>query len=354
MDRENEFRDPYPKKRTRVLIIAGGRSDEHDASIKSARGIFEIASRSSELQVSILIITRQGCWLSESASHTVLFADITPTGGECTLHEPSLSELCDVVWPVIPDGQLQGLLEMGNVPYIGCEILAMALCRAKHMTKLVLSSQDIPIVRYFEFSDQVYIDNPEAILQQVKLLQAPWFVKPASLGSSIGVAKVKDDAFLHHAIEDAMRYDRRIIVEEGKDEIRELEVGVLGNHNPTVSQVDEVIHHADFFDYQTKYSSDTWQLQIPADIPPTIARKAQGLALQAFQLLDCADFARIDFFLDPHTDQLYLNEVNGTPTFTATSAFGRLMHGSGHSLVEVVEEIVRLGLERHSRKTKAW
>lgn len=182
MNRENELRDSYPKKRTRVLIIAGGRSDEHDASIKSARGVFEIASRSSELQVSILIITRQGCWLSESASHTALFADIAPTGRECRLHEPSLSELCDIVWPVIPDGPLQGLLEMANLPYVGCEILAMALCRAKDMTKLVLSSQGVPMVRYFKLSDQIYIDNPEAIMQQVKLLQPPWFVKPASLG----------------------------------------------------------------------------------------------------------------------------------------------------------------------------
>jgi D-alanine-D-alanine ligase len=350
MDRENELRN---SKRTRVLIIAGGRSDEHDASIKSARGVFEIASRPSKLRVSILIITRQGYWLSESASHTALFAETTPTEGEGTLHEPTLSDLCDVVWPVIPDGPLQGLLEMANVPYVGCETLSMALCRAKHMTKLVLSSQGIPMVRYFEFSDQAYIDNPQGIMQQVKSLQSPWFVKPASLGSSIGVTKVKDDAGLHDAIEHAMGYDRRIIVEEGKDEIRELETGVLGNRNPTVSHVGEVIHHAEFFDYQTKYSPGTWQLQVPADIPPTLALKAQGLALQAFRLLDCAGFARIDFFLDPRNDQLYLNEVNGTPTFTTTSAFGRLMQGSGHSLVEVAEEVVKLGLEGHSWKTKA-
>ena len=358
MDRQNRLRDSSAKKKTRVLIIAGGRSEEHDASIQSARGVFGPASKSSELQVSILIITREGRWLSESESQAALIAGDAPTGGELTLGEPPLAERCDIVWPIIHcrvggDGALQGLLEMGDVPYVGCEVLAMALCLDKHVAKLVLSSHGIPVVRHIMFSDEAYAENPQAIMQQVKSLQAPWFVKPANLGGSVGVTKVKDGALLHDAIEEAMRYDRRIIVEEGVKDVRELEVGVLGNHNPTVSPVGEVLHHAEFYDYETKYTPGKDQFLIPADVPLSVSEKAQAIALQAYELLDCAGFVRVDFFLDPSTDQLYLNEVNGSPAFTSTSAFPRLMQASGYSLVELIEVTVNLGLERYSVKTKA-
>lgn len=342
--------------RTRLLIIAGGPSEVHDASIMSGRAVFDAVSNNPKLRVSILVITRDGGWLSEADSKEAIMAGAATRGGEARPPAP-LSELFDVVFSLIDGwagggGAIQGLLEMERIPYIGCGPLASALSRDKQMAKEVLSRHGIPMVHHFAFTSDAYIENPESMMQQVLGLKAPWFVKPANLGSSVGVSKVKEQALLSKAIEEAMKYDRRIIIEEGVSNARELEVAILGNIHPRVSPVGEITYEGEIYDWESKYRAGKAQFHIPANIPGTIAKKLQAIALQAYHVLDCAGFARVDFFLDPQTENLYFNELTSSPSLTYYSIFPKLMQAEGYEMCGLIEALMKLAFERHTPRTE--
>ena len=343
-------------RKLRLLIIAGGCTGEHEISMLSGRTIYEFLSNMSKFHVRIVVITREGRWLSESDSHKALMAGNAPHGGEPTLPGPPLAERCDVVWSFVDDwngcgGVIQGYLETCGVAYMGCGPLATALCRDKVMAKEILKSHGIPMVRHVAFTSENYIENPTAIVQRIKRMNVPWFVKPSNLGSTVGISKVQHEASLGRAIEEAMRYDRRIIVEEGLDNPREIEVAIIGNHNPYVSPVGEAMHISEIMDFKTKYSGGN-QLHTPADIPSEIAKRVQTMGLHAYQLLDCAGYARVDFFLDQRTDEVYFNEISASPGFTPFSVFQKLMAGGGYNLLELVETLVKFALERHGHRNK--
>jgi D-alanine-D-alanine ligase len=338
-------------KPTRVLILAGGRSEEHEVSITSAGGVLKAVRENPNLDASALVVTREGRWLSAADSQKALTVGSARHGGELVLHGASMAEQCDVVFPLIhgpfgEDGTLQGMLELAGIPYVGSGVLASALCMDKPMCKEVLRANNIPQVTYVAFTGRTFKEDPKRVLNDIKAMKAPWFVKPANLGSSVGISKVKTEDKLTAAIEEAMQYDRRIIVEEGVPEVRELEVGILGNEKPKASPIGEITYDADFYDYKTKYTDGKAQLRIPADVPADVAKRMQTIAVQAYQILDCAGFARIDFFYQAKTGALYLNELNTIPGFTPFSMFPKLWEAGGIKYAQLIEELVRLAQER--------
>ncbi|KAJ7451573.1 D-alanyl-alanine synthetase A [Mycena latifolia] len=328
-------------KRTRVLILAGGRSGEHEVSLTSARSLLSAMQKSPHLSAKAVVSA---------------LADSTPRhGGELTLENAVQPGDYDIVFPLMhgpfgEDGTVQGMLELAGIPYVGSGVLASAVCMDKIMQKEVLRANDIPQVRYVALSRHAYNTDPENVLAAARDIHAPWFVKPANLGSSVGISKVKDVSGLDAAIKKALRYDRRVIIEEGVPEVRELEVALLGNENPKATPVGEITHNADFYDYATKYTDGKAQLHIPTDAPPEICKKIQELAIRAYQLLDCAGLARVDFFYQAHTGQVYLNELNTLPGFTAFSMYPKLWEAGGIPYDQLIEQLVELTQERHKER----
>lgn len=342
-------------KSTRVLILAGGRSDEHDVSITSARSFLAAIKKAPHLEATVVVVTREGHWLSAGDSQKALTAGTASRGGELTLQGAKIVSDYDVVFPLMhgpfgEDGTVQGMLELAGVPYVGCGVLASAVCMDKIMTKEVLRANDIPQVRYVSLTRQSYKTDPEAILSAARKLSAPWFVKPANLGSSVGVSKVEDPSQLDAAIRTALKFDRRANIEEGVPNVRELEIAILGNDNPKVSPVGEITYKADFYDYETKYTDGKAQLHIPTDAPEGVCKKIQELGIRAYQLLDCAGFARVDFFYQHKTGQVFLNELNTIPGFTPLSMFPKLWEAGGVPYGQLVERLIDLAQERHKER----
>ncbi|KAF8268794.1 D-alanine--D-alanine ligase [Lactarius quietus] len=342
-------------KSTRVLILAGGRSDEHEVSITSARSLLAAIEKVPHLEATAIVVTREGRWLSTGDSQKALTAGTARQGGELTLQGAKVASDYDVVFPLMhgpfgEDGTVQGMLELAGVPYVGSGVLASAVCMDKIMTKEVLRANDIPQVRYVSLTRQAYKTDPEAILTAARKLSAPWFVKPANLGSSVGVSKAKDATQLDAAIREALKFDRRAIIEEGVPNVRELEIAILGNDSPKVSPVGEITYKADFYDYETKYTDCKAQLHIPTDAPEGVCKEIQELGVRAYQLLDCAGFARVDFFYQPKTGQVFLNELNTIPGFTPFSMFIKLWEAGGVPYGQLVERLVQLAQERHRER----
>ena len=342
---------------TRILVLAGGRSGEHEVSITSARSVLG-AMQQTSLTATAVVVTRQGRWLSSTASETALRVGHAASGGDSPLQGACLAEQFDVIFPLIhgpfgEDGTVQGMLELAGLPYVGSGVLGSALCMDKAMTKDVLRSHQVPQVRHVLVTRQGYQKNATQLLASLRDLPGPWFVKPANLGSSVGISKVREAAALPQAIEQALQYDRRVIVEEGLDRPRELEVAVLGNDDAQASPVGEITFDADFYDYATKYTVGRSRMHIPADVPENIAARAREMSLQAFHALDCAGFARVDFFYQEKTGQLLLNEVNTIPGFTPFSMFPKLWEATGMSYGKLIETLVSLARERHRPRTSA-
>jgi D-alanine-D-alanine ligase len=340
-----------------MLVLAGGSSDEHEVSILSARSVVQAASASSWLYPSLIVISCDGGWLSQSESEEALTAGKALSGGNVVYSGPPLNETYDVVFPLIHgwkrgDGSIQGFLEMANIPYVGSGILSTALCMDKPSAKEIMLARGIPVVRHINFTQADYLENSSAITERVQRLRIPWFVKPANLGSSIGITKVTNDELLHRAIHTAMEFDRRIIVEEGVPGAREFEVAVFGNEKLQTTPVGEVIYDGEFYDYESKYTPGKCGLRIPADISEELLFEIRSISVQAYQLLDCAGFARVDFLFNPQTHELFFNEVNSSPGFTPYSAFPKLMKAAGQEVVRIIETAVELGLSRHSLKRK--
>lgn len=370
------------KSKIRVGLIFGGRSGEHDVSLASAQSV--MANLDSEKYEIVPIgITQQGTWLLGSEPTTLIEArqqvhqmqhdtkeqddpvPVTLTG------DPNLRRLMplhsgaqlgenaalDVIFPVLhgtygEDGTLQGLLEMANVAYVGCGVLGAALGMDKEKMKMVFQSAGLPICAYAVYRRNEWERSPQAILDAIEQrIGYPNFVKPANLGSSVGINKAHDRAELEHAINVAAEYDRKIVIEKGLN-CRELECAVLGNDEPIASVVGEVIASNEFYDYDAKYLDNKSQTVIPATLPQAIAEEVRRQAVKAFLALDLSGLARVDFFLERDTGQVYINEVNTMPGFTRISMYPKLWEASGVSYQELLDRLIELGLDRYEDKQR--
>jgi D-alanine-D-alanine ligase len=235
---------------------------------------------------------------------------------------------------------------MEGVPYLGGGITSTVLTRDKIIAKQILAAHGIPVVRYVAFTREDYVQNLNNILDQVSKLSLPVFVKPANLGSALGISMVTDLSQLEDAMQCAMALDRRVLVEEGIKHPRELEVGIMGNHTLYASPVGEIDYSGQWNDHETKYKSMPRYI-IPAYIPAHISESVSTMALKIYRLLDCTGYGRVDFFMDPETEEVYFNEASCSPGFTAVSVYPQLMAGAGYDLVTLIEMLVKFALERH-------
>jgi len=263
----------------------------------------------------------------------------------------------DVIFPVLhgtygEDGALQGLLEMANVPYVGCGVLGSALGMDKEKMKMLFSSVGLPSADYLVYRRNEWERSPERLMDVIEQrLGYPCFVKPVNLGSSVGVNKAHDRAELQRAIDEAAEFDRKIIIERNIN-CRELECAVLGNDEPIASVVGEVIASNEFYDYRAKYIDGKSQVTIPADIPQTTAEEVRRQSIQAFLALDLSGLARADFFLEKETGKVYINEVNTMPGFTSISMYPKLWEASGLSYTELLDRLIELAIERHEDRQR--
>jgi D-alanine-D-alanine ligase len=338
-------------KKTRVLVLAGGQSEEHEVSIRSARSILEALPKD-RFEVTSTVISREGRWLPAPESARALANGSAASGGSLVLHEASTAEGYDVVFPVLhgpngEDGTVQGMLKLAGIPCVGSGVLGSAVCMDKVMAKSVLAAHGFPQVAYRLLTRAEFSSKPEEAIEKLAPLGFPVFVKPANLGSSVGISKARNDAELRTALRLAFDHDRRVIVEAAtKHKPREIEVGVLGNDAPIASPVGELTFDSEFYDYDTKYTAGKAEMHIPAKIPEAIAERARQMAIDAFKALDCAGLARVDFFYVEETSELLLNELNTMPGFTKTSMYPELLRAAGVNYSQLVTKLVELALER--------
>lgn len=376
-------------KKIRVGVIFGGRSAEHEVSLVSAKAVLN-AIDPEKYDVDLIGLTREGRWLSlgdaklaagnrpdplalmekyanpknapelpgPSASKTGL-AEVNSLGGAANVR---FSAPVDVIFPVLhgpygEDGTMQGFLEMANVPYVGCGVLASAIGMDKVTAREVFKQHGLPVLEYFAFKRRDWEKDAEtqaALLDRIEAeISYPNFVKPVNMGSSVGVSKARDRHELAAAIEMACHYDRKIMVEKALNP-RELEVAVLGNDDPMASVVGEILisRKSDFYSYTAKYQDNEVGFTIPADIPPELSDRLRGMAVQAFLALDGAGMTRVDFFQDRASGEVYLNEVNTIPGFTPVSMYPMMWEKTGISYRELVDRLIELALERHADKNR--
>ena len=368
-------------KKLRVGVIFGGRSGEHEVSVRSARAIIEAIDQK-KFEVVPIAIGKDGKWLGPSQSTQLLPTAVhrllrskpgDDSGDVALLGDPShkglislqpqassaVAEKLDVVFPALhgpfgEDGTLQGLLEMADIPYVGCGVLASSCGMDKVTMKSLFVQAGLPICKHIWFLRSQWRSNPEKILRNVKgNLGLPCFVKPANLGSSVGVSRATDRKTLSEAIDLAAEYDRKIIVEE---EVvgREIECAILGNDEPQASLPGEYVIYeesARFLDYTEKYASTgRVSFVVPAPLSKTITARIQRMAIQAFQAVDGAGLARVDFFLQQKGRELVINELNTLPGLTEVSGYPKMWEASGLSFTQLLEKLIELAFERHREK----
>ncbi|MHA0043235.1 D-alanine--D-alanine ligase family protein [Deinococcus sp. PEB2-63] len=334
----------------RILLLAGGQSGEHEVSLMSARSVLSALPRD-QFDVTPVVISKQGRWLPPTETQRALETGEAPTGGDLVLHRAASAEGYDAVFPLLhgpmgEDGTVQGLLTLAGIPFVGSGVLGSAVSMDKIMTKQVLASAGIPQVAWQLVVRRDWQAQPDAVRERAGQLGYPLFVKPANLGSSVGISKVAHPEDLDGALNVAFSLDRRVILEAmTAHKPREVEVGILGNDAPIASPVGELRFDADFYDYETKYTEGRASMHIPAPLPPEVAEQLRTLALKAFRALDCAGLARVDFFYVEETGELLLNEVNTMPGFTTTSMYPRLFEAAGLNYSALVTRLVELALE---------
>ncbi len=363
-------------KKVRVGIIFGGRSGEHDVSLKSARSVMQALDRD-KYDVVPIGITRDGAWrvaqskLNAVAGNDVplLQADADDAQDATLLSGADTSALMqidreakltpftqlDVVFPVLhgtygEDGTVQGLLELANVPYVGAGVVGSAACMDKAIFKRVMEANGLPVLPWKLVQRSRWQQDESAVLSELETtLKYPMFTKPANLGSSVGIMKCVDRDSLRAGMVEAARFDRRIVVEQGVS-VRELEVSVLGNDDPVASVVGEIRPKRDFYDYEAKYITDDSELLIPAPISAEASQKIRQLAIDAFTAIDCAGLGRVDFLLDTDSDELYINEINTLPGFTSISMYPKLWEATGVRYSDLLDRLIALALERFDDK----
>jgi D-alanine-D-alanine ligase len=350
----------------RIALIFGGRSAEHEVSLRSARSVFQAMDKS-KYDVIPILITQNAAWFrmpSDEASfapgvaiaeeNRLLFSPDPQHKGFLAIRDGGCGPMnVDVVFPVLhgtygEDGTLQGLLELANLPYVGCGVLASAVGMDKILMKAAFKDSGLNVGPFFWFLRSEWQDRPEAILDRLKESKFPVFVKPANLGSSVGISKVADMSGFQAAVDLAASYDRKVLVEDGIIG-RELEVSVLGNDQPEASVPGEVIAHGEFYDYEEKYIRDTAELIIPADVSPHQREAAQSTAVTAYRAVDGAGLARVDMFLTPD-DRIVVNEINTLPGFTSISMYPKLWEATGLPYAQLIDKLIELALARHREK----
>ena len=341
----------------RVMVVFGGRSGEHEVSLASARAIMEALDGRHE--VVPVGVTRSGRWISSGDPMRELESkkrEFAATSGPPARTEeklPAALGSVDVVFPVLhgpygEDGTIQGMLDLAGIPYVGSGVLASAVGMDKLTMKKIFAHHGLPQVEWIGLTRKEWEEDRESWIHHIETsLGYPCFVKPANLGSSVGINKATDADELWAALEEAAKLDRRLIVEAGVD-AREIEVSVLGNEGAEVSVPGEiVINKNEFYDYEAKYSDDGMELVVPADASDETTREIQRIARTAYEAIDAAGMARVDFFLERGTGRLLINEINTIPGFTPTSVYSRLWAASGLPYEELLDRLIRLALERH-------
>jgi D-alanine-D-alanine ligase len=348
-------------KKLRVGVIYGGRSGEHEVSVASAASIFRHLDRTRYEAVPIRI-EKDGRWtLGAKAPQAISAAEVLEQTRTEALQpvEPSAAVKAtglDVVFPVLhgpygEDGTVQGLLELANVPYVGAGVLGSALGMDKAVMKRLFAAQGLPIVRHEVVLRREWEDDPAAVGHRVaRTLPYPVFVKPANLGSSVGISKVKSDAELAGAMELALAYDRKLVIEVAVPDAREIECAVLGNDEPQASIPGEIIPSREFYDYAAKYLHGGSKEVIPAPLTDAQVREVQRLSIEAFRALECTGMARVDFLVERHTGTIYVNELNTIPGFTANSMYPKMWEVSGLPYPALLDRLITLALERHADK----
>jgi D-alanine-D-alanine ligase len=342
-------------KKIRVGVLFGGRSGEHEVSLRSAASVVAAIDKS-KYDVLPIGITKAGKWLSGSQSAKLLpgagrLLDVPGNRALTIQPVPHSVDTVDVVFPVLhgtfgEDGTVQGLLDLAGLPYVGAGVLGSAVAMDKDVMKRLFRERGLPTPRHLA---QVRGQTPLAKL--VREFGFPMFVKPANLGSSVGITKAHDRKELKQALETAGQFDRKIIVEEAIDG-REIECSVLGNDRPQASLPGEIIPAREFYDYEAKYSDDRSELLIPAPLSKAQTRRVQKLAVAGFLACECAGMARVDFFLERRTGRILLNEINTLPGFTSISMYPKLWEASGLSYRDLIDRLIQLALERQAEKTR--
>jgi D-alanine-D-alanine ligase len=392
-------------KKLRVGILFGGRSGEHEVSLLSAASVLNAIDKS-KYEVVPIGISKEGHWLTSGDATRLLegkpvaeshlrAGDPEATPGAAVLatgeavvvppepHHKSGSIVpfqtddtsgalyrraadrainVDVIFPVLhgtfgEDGTIQGLLELADLPYVGAGVLGSAAGMDKDVMKSLFRAAGLPIVKHVTLLRSQWESDPKKIQKLVESkLKYPVFVKPANLGSSVGISKAHDRKELGPAIKEAAKFDRKIVIEQGvggsKQKAREIECSVLGNDQPEASLPGEIVPGKEFYDYTAKYLDEGSQLYIPAKLTKAETKKIQQLAIAAFQAVDCSGLARVDFLMEPKSRKIYLNEINTMPGFTAISMYPKMWAASGLKYPELIERLIKLGIERHADKKR--
>jgi D-alanine-D-alanine ligase len=390
-------------EKIRVGILFGGRSGEHEVSLLSAASVLNAIDKD-KYEVVPIGITKDGRWLTAEHAENLLTGKLvieprnlragdpdttSPAAvlarGEAVVVPPepvhrnrglvpfqtetALTRRAsdrainvDVIFPVLhgtfgEDGTIQGLLELADIPYVGAGVLGSAAGMDKDIMKSLFIAAGIPIVKHVTILRTAWENDPKKVqkLVESKLIY-PVFVKPANLGSSVGISKAHNRKELGPAIEEAAKFDRKIVIEQGvggkKEKAREIECSVLGNDEPAASVPGEIVPGKEFYDYTAKYVDEGSQLIIPAKLTKAETKKVQQLAIAAFQAVDCSGLARVDFLMDPKTRKIYLNEINTMPGFTAISMYPKLWAASDLEYSDLIDCLIQLGIERHADKKK--
>lgn len=340
----------------KIGIIFGGRSGEHEVSLMSASSVIDALS-GGQFELLYIGITRRGEWKLYSGPSRGIEDGAWETSASA-LNPGDLKKVIDFAFPVLhgpygEDGTIQGLFEMMDIPYAGCGVLASALAMDKIIAKNIFAYRGLPVCKYAVVMSEELGEGGERLAGNVEdKLEGkyPFFVKPANLGSSVGISKVKDRAGLSAALYEAAKHDRRLIIEEGVAG-RELETAVLGNTCAEAASVGEILPSAEFYDYTSKYfDGGKTKICVPADIGAETARLIRETAVDAYKAIDGEGFARVDFFLEERTGKIYINEINTIPGFTKYSMFPLLWRDAGMTYLGLLERIVELGYERYNAK----
>lgn len=390
-------------EKIRVGILFGGRSGEHEVSLLSAASVLNAIDKE-KYDVVPIGITKDGRWLTAEHAQNLLEGKLTLEPRHLRAGDPETTPAAavlargeavvvppepvhrqsglvpfqtdssllrrasdrainvDVIFPVLhgtfgEDGTIQGLLELADIPYVGAGVLGSAAGMDKDVMKSLFIAAGIPIVKHVTILRSAWEEDPKQAQKRVEAkLRYPVFVKPANLGSSVGISKAHNRKELGPAIDEAARFDRKIVIEQGvggkKEKAREIECSVLGNDDPMASIPGEIVPVKEFYDYNAKYLDEGSELIIPAKLTKAETKQVQELAIRAFKAVDCSGLARVDFLMDPKTRKIFLNEINTMPGFTAISMYPKLWAASGLSYPDLIDRLIQLGIERHEDKKK--
>jgi len=328
----------------KLVIIFGGKSNEHDVSISSAKSIIKNINKD-KYDIRLIYINKNGKWL--------LCNNIKKLYNLIELNDFKILEWCDIVFPILhgdygEDGKIQGLFEILNVAYVGCNTISSSNCMDKEITKILLNSVDIPQTPYIVVNKKDY--NLNNVLNEIKdKIGYPCFIKPANSGSSIGINKIYHHSEVDKNINEAFKYDKKLIIEKyikGK----EVEIGVLGNENTIVSNIGEIIAGDDFYSYEAKYNSTDSIVKVPITLNKEIEIKIKEYAKKAYEKMECSGLSRIDFFIENGSNQVYLNEINTMPGFTDISMYPVLFEEIGIKYDILIDKLIELGIKNFENK----